>query len=116
MLLVFDEVKRGHYQRNASIRPEKRRDSIDEAEAALSPHGPQVGQVVDLTQLPGGEVVDTEASIILKNVPIITPTGDMVVTSLSFEVGTGIKLLIILYQVLGKSVTDCFKGWSFKYV
>ena len=40
MLLVFDEVKRGHYQRNASIRPEKRRDSIDEAEAALSPHGP----------------------------------------------------------------------------
>ena len=85
MLIVFEDVRNGRYQRNTP-RPKSRKDSIDGAETALLAHGPQVGQVVDLSELSGGEVVDTESSIVLKNVPIITPTGDIVVSSLSFEV------------------------------
>ena len=34
-----------------------------------------------------GTVVDTECDIIVNDVPIITPNGDVVVSSLTFKVG-----------------------------
>ena len=34
-----------------------------------------------------GEVIDTDDVIVLEDVPVITPNGDVVVRSLSFKVG-----------------------------
>lgn len=84
MFVVFEEVQRGHCQKQTSQKPMERTDSIDKAEElpSLGSHG----EVVDLNQMPGGEVIDTEGSITLKDVAIITPCGDVVVSSLSFEV------------------------------
>lgn len=82
--MVFEEVQKGHCQKQAYQKLKERTDSIDEAEElpSVGTHG----EVVDLNQMPGGEVVDTEGSITLKDVAVITPCGDVVVSSLSFEV------------------------------
>lgn len=84
MLEVFEDVQKGHCHRQASREMKERKDSIDDAEQ-LSSVGAH-GEVVDLSQMPGGEVVDTKGNITLKDVAIITPCGDVVVSSLSFEV------------------------------
>ena len=82
--MVFEEVKKGHCQKQGYQKLKERTDTIDEAEElpSVGTHG----EVVDLNQMPGGEVVDTEGSITLKDVAVITPCGDVVVSSLSFEV------------------------------
>lgn len=84
MLEVFRDVQKGNCQRQAANELKERKDSIDEAgqPSSVGAHG----EVVDLSQMLGGEVVDTEGSISLKDVAIITPCGDVVVSSLSFEV------------------------------
>ena len=84
MFEVFEDVQQGHCQRQATT--ELRRDSINEVEQPSSETVGVHGEVVDLSQMSGGEVVDTEGSIALKDVAIITPCGDVVVSSLSFEV------------------------------
>lgn len=84
MFVVFEEVQRGRCQKQTSQKPMERADSIDKAEEL--PSVGSHGEVVDLNQMPGGEVIDTEGSITLKDVAIITPCGDVVVSSLSFEV------------------------------
>ena len=88
MFEVFEDVQQGHCQRQATRELTERRDSIDEAEQPSSEAVGVHGEVVDLSQMSGGEVVDTEGSIALKDVAIITPCGDVVVSSLSFEVST----------------------------
>lgn len=86
MFEVFEDVQQGHCQRQATRELIERRDSIDEIEQPSSEGVGVHGEVVDLSQMSGGEVVDTEGSIALKDVAIITPCGDVVVSSLSFEV------------------------------
>ena len=88
MFEVFEDVQQGHCQRQATRELTERRDSIDEAEQPSSEAVGVHGEVVDLSQMSGGEVVDTEGSIALKDVAVITPCGDVVVSSLSFEVST----------------------------
>ena len=82
MFAVFEDVQKGHYQRQIGGQVENPRDSTDggNLRGAVS-HG----KVVDLRQMGSGKVVDTEGNIILKDVAIITPCGDVVVSSLSFE-------------------------------
>lgn len=84
MLDVFEDVQQGHCERQISRELTQVEDSaLEEKEhSSVGVHG----EVVDLNQMPGGEVVDTEGSIVLKDVAIITPCGDVVVSSLSFEV------------------------------
>lgn len=86
MFEVFEDVQQGHCQRQATRELTERRDSINEVEQPSSETVGVHGEVVDLSQMSGGEVVDTEGSIALKDVAIITPCGDVVVSSLSFEV------------------------------
>ena len=86
MFEVFEDVQEGRCQRQASRELTERRDSIDEVEQPSNEGVGAHGEVVDLSQMSGGEIVDTEGSIALKNVAIITPCGDVVVSSLSFEV------------------------------
>ena len=88
MFEVFEDVQQGHCQRQATRELTERRDSIDEAEQPSSEAVGVHGEVVDLSQMSGGKVVDTEGSIALKDVAVITPCGDVVVSSLSFEVST----------------------------
>ena len=84
MLDVFEDVQQGHCERQISRELTQVEDSLleEKEHSSVRVHG----EVVDLNQMPGGEVVDTEGSIVLKDVAIITPCGDVVVSSLSFEV------------------------------
>lgn len=84
MLDVFEDVQQGHCERQISRELTQVEDSalVEKEHSSVGVHG----EVVDLNQMPGGEVVDTEGSIVLKDVAIITPCGDVVVSSLSFEV------------------------------
>lgn len=108
MFEVFEDVQQGHCQRQATRELTERRDSIDEAEQPSSEAVGVHGEVVDLSQMSGGEVVDTEGSIALKDVAIITPCGDVVVSSLSFEVSTLKEVSkYMLYCLLSITPDNC---------
>lgn len=101
MLDVFEDVQQGHCERQISRELTQVEDSLleEKENSSVGVHG----EVVDLNQMPGGEVVDTEGSIVLKDVAIITPCGDVVVSSLSFEMEPGMHLLITGPNGCGKS-------------
>ena len=86
MLEIFEDVQKGHCRRQTSLEIKGSERTADEAEQLSSAELGGHGKVVDLSQMSGGEVVDTEGNIALKDVAIITPCGDVVVSSLSFEV------------------------------
>ena len=86
MLEIFEDVQKGHCRRQTSLEIKESERTADEAEQLSSGGLGGHGEVVDLSQMSGGEVVDTEGNIALKDVAIITPCGDVVVSSLSFEV------------------------------
>lgn len=77
MLSIFEDLEKGHCKRIA--------DKTD-IKNPISVTGAKAGDVVQLDQLPGGDVTDTDGDIVLKDVAIITPCGDIVVTKLTFQV------------------------------
>lgn len=93
MFEVFEDVQQGHCERQILRELTQADDSFleDKEQCSVGVHG----EVVDLNQMPGGEVVDTEGSIALKDVAIITPCGDVVVSNLSFEVSSRMKQEIV---------------------
>lgn len=50
-----------------------------------------------------GEVIDVDKGIVCENVPIITPSGDVVVSCLNFEVRQ-LNLLLLGYSTLSVSI------------
>ncbi|KAJ8381832.1 hypothetical protein SKAU_G00026100 [Synaphobranchus kaupii] len=93
MLRVFSEVQRGLYKRSA---------------ASLTPAGEQKGAAKPEMHIDGplemrGKVIDVDKGIVCESVPIITPNGDMVVSSLNFKVEEGMHLLITGPNGCGKS-------------
>ncbi|RUS82089.1 hypothetical protein EGW08_010134, partial [Elysia chlorotica] len=89
MFEVFDDVKNGRYQRNTVTKQQK---SIKLSHERIS--GPLVQK---------GTVIDTQSTIVLEDLPIITPNGDIIVQSLSFQMGAGMHLLITGPNGCGKS-------------
>uniref|UniRef100_UPI00358EAF58 ATP-binding cassette sub-family D member 1 isoform X2 n=1 Tax=Myxine glutinosa TaxID=7769 RepID=UPI00358EAF58 len=99
MLVVFDEVQRGLYRRpGIQTGIEDNGDGIGEGGTRE-----RVGAHIRGTLKIKGHVVDIETGIKCEDVPIITPTGDIVVSSLSFEVEEGMHLLITGPNGCGKS-------------
>ncbi|XP_030072991.1 ATP-binding cassette sub-family D member 2 [Microcaecilia unicolor] len=93
MFSVFNEVKRGIYKRAAVIQDSKNnRKNGDRKELRID--GP-----LEIK----GKVIDVDHGIICENVPIITPNGDVVVSSLNIKVEEGMHLLITGPNGCGKS-------------
>ncbi|XP_070115062.1 ATP-binding cassette sub-family D member 2-like isoform X2 [Equus caballus] len=76
MFWVFDEVKRGIYKRTA-VMQESENHSKNGANIELS--------LSDTLEIKG-EVIDVDHGIICENVPIHTPTGEVVASRLNFKV------------------------------
>jgi ATP-binding cassette subfamily D (ALD) protein 2 len=89
MFKVFEEAQEGRYKTAGIVSDQatNRRNSFE-----VSP-----------LQLARGIVHESDHVIILEEVPIITPNGDVVVSSLSFKVTHGMHLLITGPNGCGKS-------------
>ncbi|XP_064604886.1 ATP-binding cassette sub-family D member 2-like isoform X2 [Liolophura sinensis] len=87
MLEVFDDVGHGRYKRQTvtSQKPGKHHERIT---------GPLEMK---------GTVVDTDSTILIEEVPIITPNGDVIVPSLSLKIEPGTHILITGPNGCGKS-------------
>uniref|UniRef100_A0A8C1SJJ6 ATP binding cassette subfamily D member 2 n=1 Tax=Cyprinus carpio TaxID=7962 RepID=A0A8C1SJJ6_CYPCA len=94
MFLVFDEVQRGIYKRSSAILTAEETISGDD-------NGPEMH--IDGPLEIKGKVIDVDKGIVCENVPIITPNGDVVVSSLNFKVEEGMHLLITGPNGCGKS-------------
>ncbi|XP_034019568.1 ATP-binding cassette sub-family D member 2-like [Thalassophryne amazonica] len=90
MFLVFEEVQKGVYKRSSvSVTTEEKKSRPE-----MHIDGP-----LEIR----GEVIDVDKGIVCENVPIITPNGDIVVSSLNFKVEEGMHLLITGPNGCGKS-------------
>lgn len=87
MLKVFEDVQNGRYERNM----------VTKSKSKIS-HERITGPLVQK-----GEIVDTESTIDIKDVPIITPNGDVIVAKLTLKMEKGMHLLITGPNGCGKS-------------
>uniref|UniRef100_A0A8C7FVC7 ATP binding cassette subfamily D member 2 n=1 Tax=Oncorhynchus kisutch TaxID=8019 RepID=A0A8C7FVC7_ONCKI len=93
MFLVFGEVQRGVYKRSSSsIMGTGEKKIVARPEMHID--GP-----LEIK----GRVIDVDNGIVCESVPIITPNGDIVVSSLNFKVEEGMHLLITGPNGCGKS-------------
>lgn len=99
MLDVFEDVKSGVYQRSSERQDEEERQEQRGAEQAVVQHGQRVCGPL----LIRGQVFSVDKGIRCVNLPIITPTGDVVVSSLNIQVDDGMNVLITGPNGCGKS-------------
>uniref|UniRef100_A0A8C1R4N9 ATP binding cassette subfamily D member 2 n=1 Tax=Cyprinus carpio TaxID=7962 RepID=A0A8C1R4N9_CYPCA len=104
MFLVFDEVQRGIYKRSSAILTAEEMISGDDNRPEMHIDGPlEIKGLMNIAQLCCCKVIDVDKGIVCENVPIITPNGDVVVSSLNFKVEEGMHLLITGPNGCGKS-------------
>lgn len=90
MFEVFDDVRIGKYERNTVTKTEE----VISKSALETVTGP-----LEIK----GEVVETDSHILIDDMPIITPNGDIIVQSLSLKMEPGMHLLITGPNGCGKS-------------
>ncbi|XP_067383993.1 ATP-binding cassette sub-family D member 1 isoform X2 [Channa argus] len=96
MLGVFEDVNQGIYRRSAQ---QDEGLKAERSEGAVVQHGQRVSSHLEIR----GQVVSVEKGIRCENLPIITPTGDVVVSSLNIQVDEGMNVLITGPNGCGKS-------------
>lgn len=95
MLDVFEDVKSGVYKRSSAREEEEERGR----EQTVVQHGQRVCGPL----LIRGQAYSVDKGIRCVNLPIITPTGDVVVSSLNIQVEDGMNVLITGPNGCGKS-------------
>ncbi|XP_068599938.1 ATP-binding cassette sub-family D member 1 [Brachionichthys hirsutus] len=93
MLGVFEDVNKGIYRRSAAQGEESTEGG------GVIQHGQRVSGPLEIK----GHVISVETGIRCENLPIITPTGDVVVSSLNIQVDEGMNVLITGPNGCGKS-------------
>ncbi|VDL80237.1 unnamed protein product [Nippostrongylus brasiliensis] len=88
MFRVFDDVKKNTYRR-ALVSGEQ--------------DGAGRGERMNLSRIEGEVIESIDDSIILRNVPIVTPNGDVVVKNMNIEINPGMHTLITGPNGCGKS-------------
>ncbi|XP_042372958.1 ATP-binding cassette sub-family D member 1-like, partial [Plectropomus leopardus] len=81
MLDVFEDVNEGVYRRSADREEESGGTAGGAAGGAVVQHGQRVCGRLEIR----GQVISVETGIRCENLPIITPTGDVVVSSLNIQ-------------------------------
>ncbi|XP_040009183.1 ATP-binding cassette sub-family D member 1 isoform X1 [Xiphias gladius] len=97
MLDVFEDVNQGIYRRSADR--EEALTTGAAGGAAVVQHGQRVCGRLEIR----GQVISVEHGIRCENLPIITPTGDVVVSSLNIQMDEGMHVLITGPNGCGKS-------------
>lgn len=98
MLDVFEDVNQGVYRRSADQQVELTGGGGGLGGAVVK-HGQRVCGPLEIR----GQVINVEKGIRCENLPIITPTGDVVVSSLNIQVEEGMNVLITGPNGCGKS-------------
>ena len=89
MINVFEDINKGNFMKIAKAKelmPSNNMGTLDLATGSSHHMKFLHGQVVDLQRLPKVSAKRTNGNIMLENVSVVTPSGDVVVPNLSLQV------------------------------
>lgn len=89
LVTVLSELERGQYQRTMVAADDKAKASNNNNSSALKPSS--------------GKIIYADRIIKFEHVPLVTPNGDVLISDLSFEVKSGVNVLVCGPNGCGKS-------------